>query len=242
MKKEKIDPKDVVRQIVRESLAAQEAALKKVLEEEGLEMTKDVLSRVVRASFLSEKANQNGVQGMFILDQGQPTEKVLFYFREPTRKDPKVKIWFPGEIDVQIGKNAATAVRMIGSAQRQNKRFARVFFVGEHNRPGLSPLDFTTWTGNVIDQIVVGANFQTIRTNLADTDVKPVDPAPWAEEWHERNQPSEEDAVVLLGKWVQRHFDRRPGPTYFDVKHPSAFSVRKNAGAYVQEVVNLLNG
>lgn len=105
--------RDLTRQIVRQSLEAQEAALVKALTDEGLEPTKDILSRVVRVKFRPLDVDPPVVKGMFILDKGQPEEKVLFYYQEPDVKSPSVKIWFPGEIDVQVKEDAETAVRMI---------------------------------------------------------------------------------------------------------------------------------
>lgn len=250
-----------VGRIVDETLRAQETALAEALRREGLRPTKSVLGRIVRVKYaapvddptvslnsLLPKAEAffsiPVVQGMFILDQGQPSEKILFYYQEPSVLSPTVKIWFPGDMDVTISENAKTSFRMIRADQTFQplggiQKVRRVFFVGMHNKPGLQPLDFTTWTGKVIDQIALGAPFQTIRTNLANVDFKPEDPAPYAEDWHLVHAATEGDIVFLLGAWVQKNFIRKPGPIYFDVEHPSAFSVRKNVEAYIAKIVNL---
>lgn len=94
-----------VNRLIRESLTAQEEALKISLKTEGLRFNKKTLNRIVRIKQVVTPIEPDSsgfavpeVQGLFVLDKDKPTETVLFYFREPTFKDPKFLVWFPEDV------------------------------------------------------------------------------------------------------------------------------------------------
>lgn len=106
-----------------------------------------------------------------------------------------------------------------------------------HNSPGMQPLDSRTYTGKVVDRIIEDINTETIKTNLAEIEAKPLHPAAHAEKWHEKHSPKEGDVVVLLGKWVWEHFEYKDGLSIVVVNHPSAVKSRQNHEQYIDEVV-----
>lgn len=263
------------------TLQAQEFALRRALELEGLPFNESTLRRVVRVKYavppealpVSRKYPlpepklpifEPIVQGTFVLDQGQPNEKVLFYFQMPNIKDPLFRVWYPGEIEVTVDPNAETSVGMVPDYERQKRnldtadrvinatfKFVEevtgksfppgvVYFVGMHFKKGFLALDSRTWTGKVVDRIQEGIDRYIIKTNLADVEFLPDQPEEYAKGWHDRNPGlRRNDVVVLLGRWVQKHFIRVPGPKYVEASHPSAFSVRKDPESYISEIINL---
>lgn len=111
-----------VNRIVRESLTAQEDALKIALKSEGLRFNKKTLKRIVRVKQVVTpiEPGTSGfavpeVNGCFVLDGGKETEKVLFFFREPTFKDPTFRVWFPEDVpvDVSVSPDVTTSFKMV---------------------------------------------------------------------------------------------------------------------------------
>jgi hypothetical protein len=143
MRKKKKSPnkpqiKNPLLRIMEATLQAQEFALRRALELEGLPFNESTLRRVVRVKYavppevlpVSRKYPLPEtklpifdpiVQGTFILDQGQPTEKVLFYFQMPSIKDPLFRVWYPGEIEVTVNPNAETSVGMVPDYEGQKR-------------------------------------------------------------------------------------------------------------------------
>src|ERR1035437_2405866 len=86
----------------------------------------------------------------------------------------------------------------------------RVIFVGLHNKTGMKPLDSKTKSGKLIDRIIKKCSgINILKTNLCDIDYFPKDKKLiWAcnLEWNERQQPTSDTVIVLLGGWVQKNF------------------------------------
>jgi hypothetical protein len=113
-----------------------------------------------------------------------------------------------------------------------------IYFVGLHYKPGMSALDSRTYTGKIIDRIIAQVG-EAVKTNLSDTDTMPDWKTLNVWDWHDRHHLCPGDTTVLLGKFVQNHFDRKPGIKYIEVDHPSAFRVRADVAGYVARVVEL---
>jgi hypothetical protein len=120
------------------------------------------------------------------------------------------------------------------------KKKNMIYFVGIHNKPGMTALDSRTYTGKIIDMIIAKVG-KGVKTNLADTDSMPKWQTlnVWA--WHDRHSLVPGDTVVLLGKFTQKHFDRKPGIIHIEVDHPSAFRVRADVAGYVERVAEQIN-
>lgn len=101
-----------------------------------------------------------------------------------------------------------------------------------HNKPGFEPLDSRTYSGKIIDQVikVIG---DAEKTNLSDTDFLPDNPDKQAMEWHIRIPYNLGDTVVLLGKWVQKHFHVYPGLKIVKAPHPAAPQYRGRLNDYI---------
>ncbi len=119
-----------------------------------------------------------------------------------------------------------------------------IYFVGIHHKPGMAPLDSKTYTGKIVDEII-GQIGESTKTNLIDGFEVPKNISTHAYRWHTQNTLKDGDRVVLLGALVQKHFAWNFSGTgkvrFIAVAHPSAFQVRKNKAAYIQEVVNAIN-
>jgi predicted sugar kinase len=111
-----------VNRIIRESLRAQEEALKIALNTEGLRFNKKTLKRIVRVKQVVTpiESGKYGfaapeVNGCFVLDGGKESEKVLFFFREPTFKDPTFRVWFPEDVTVEVtvSPDVTTSFKMV---------------------------------------------------------------------------------------------------------------------------------
>jgi hypothetical protein len=117
--------------------------------------------------------------------------------------------------------------------------YRMVYFVGIHNKPGMTALDSRTHTGRIIDNVIerIGGG---IKTNLADTDEMPEDIAAHAVAWHKRHTLADGDTVVLLGRLVQKNFIRVDGAYYVNAAHPSAFAVRNDRSEYILALTDAL--
>jgi hypothetical protein len=115
-----------------------------------------------------------------------------------------------------------------------------IYFVGIHNKPGMTALDSRTYTGKIIDMIIAKVG-EGVKTNLAETEEMPERPHLHALDWNTEYSTRPGDTVVLLGKFVQKHFIRRSGVNHLCVDHPSAFRVRADVSGYVERVVKHIN-
>jgi hypothetical protein len=104
----------------------------------------------------------------------------------------------------------------------------RVIFVGIHNKPNKQPLDSSTMTGRVIDRIIEKIPAICIKTNLCDIDYFPKEKKliwPCNLEWNERQQPTSDTIIVLLGGWVQKNFLLTEAKI-IKLAHPASFNYR----------------
>lgn len=104
-----------------------------------------------------------------------------------------------------------------------------------HNKPGFGPLDSRTYSGKIIDQ-VIDAIGGAKKTNLSNTDYLPDNPHIQALLWYSRNAPQPGDTVVLLGKWVQKHFIPFPGLNVVNAPHPAAPQHRGRLHDYISKI------
>jgi hypothetical protein len=87
----------------------------------------------------------------------------------------------------------------------------RVFFVGMHNKVGMTPLDSKTMSGKMIDLIISKLPCKCTKTNLFEGEYLPKDFITISHamvDWHGKYKPNESDIIVLLGRWVQDNFWR----------------------------------
>ena len=115
----------------------------------------------------------------------------------------------------------------------------KVIFVGMHNKPNKQPLDSSTMTGKVIDRIIEKIPATCIKTNLCDIDYFPKDKKLiWAcnLEWNERQQPTSDTVIVLLGGWVQKNFLLTEAKI-IKLNHPAGILGTKNKDEYVSGAV-----
>ncbi len=110
-----------------------------------------------------------------------------------------------------------------------------IYFVGIHNKPGLTPLDSRSHTGRIIDKIIAQVG-EAVKTNFIDGYALPADLTGYGWAWHGRHILYKGDIVVLLGKIVQKHFQRIPGVLFIHADHPSSFTVRRKVAAYVDDL------
>jgi len=119
----------------------------------------------------------------------------------------------------------------------------KVIFVGMHNKPNKQPLDSSTMTGNVIDRIIEKIPATCIKTNLCDIDYFPKDKRLiWAcnLEWNERQQPTSDTIIVLLGGWVQKNFLLTEAKI-IKLTHPAGIFGPKNKEKYIIESIEKIN-
>lgn len=104
-----------------------------------------------------------------------------------------------------------------------------------HNKPGFGPLDSRTYSGKIIDQVirVIGS---AEKTNLSNSDHIPEDPSLAYMAWRHRHNPIPGDTVILLGKWVQKHFKSFPGLKVVNAPHPAAPKYRGRLHEYISEI------
>lgn len=105
------------------------------------------------------------------------------------------------------------------------------------NKPGKTPLQSGTYTGNRIDSVIAKIDgFECVKTNLMENEADNVQDAGWI--WHSKNPTDYGDIIVLLGAFVQKYFDYGPpGRKYIRVLHPSAWLARKMTTTYVEMIV-----
>lgn len=103
----------------------------------------------------------------------------------------------------------------------------RLFFVGIHDKPGMTPLNSSSFSGSRVDSIIdeVKLDYKCIKTNFFDMDSVPSGFCKKAalQDWMNRNLITYKDRVVVLGNLVGDCFKEFfPSRVAFVViKHPS---------------------
>jgi hypothetical protein len=117
----------------------------------------------------------------------------------------------------------------------------KIYFVGIHNKPGMKPLDSKTESGKIIDQIISQLpECECIKTNLCNSYYYPVSRdeilkhGRW---WKAKYQPSDDDIIVTLGRWVGDNFTKHfTHPTVIKLTHPAS-SIYRSQPNYVSDAV-----
>lgn len=114
-----------------------------------------------------------------------------------------------------------------------------VYFVGMHNKVGMTALDSRTKTGKVIDRIIEQfkdvSDIEFVKTNLCDTDYLPEETAVHAGQWHAKFKPTGNDVVVTLGRWVKVNF-HYSGQRVIQAKHPAGVFGPSNTDEYISDL------
>ena len=125
----------------------------------------------------------------------------------------------------------------------------KVVFVGMHFKPDCEALDSKTVSGKMIDKIIEqvqsGCNYDEnypmcIKTNMCQTEKLPIfisDINVEAKSWHRLNYLSTGDVVVLLGKWVQKHFLKNRRLRYVEINHPASVYKKEDKVLYIENAV-----
>lgn len=85
----------------------------------------------------------------------------------------------------------------------------RIIFVGIHNKLNKLPLDSSTKSGKIIDQIILNFRCECVKSNLFNTTSLPSDSITCyvlALQWVDFYNPMPPDIIVLLGKLCQHYF------------------------------------
>jgi hypothetical protein len=103
----------------------------------------------------------------------------------------------------------------------------KIFFVGIHYKKGLSALDKSTKSGKILHHIsnALTPYFEVIFTNLIQDTIIPSkkDIKIHAIYWHHIYNPSSNDIIILLGKFVKYNFkDKDKFESIIEVKHPAS--------------------
>lgn len=120
----------------------------------------------------------------------------------------------------------------------------KIIFVGIHYKDKLTPLCSSTKSGKLIDRIIKELplkKVEIVKTNLYDHCAMPNENDKFihAIEWYDKNSVhSGLDIAVLLGREVQKHFNRTSGITTIDVPHPAGIFGKKKQFEYVLNVSN----
>lgn len=115
----------------------------------------------------------------------------------------------------------------------------KVYFVGMHNKPGMTPLDSKTMSGKMIDAIIKELPLECIKTNLFEGGYLPKDFLIINKagiDWHEKYNPKECDTVVLLGRWVQENF-WHDGFKIIKLPHPASCMGNVNKELYIKNAI-----
>lgn len=134
--------------------------------------------------------------------------------------------------------------------EKKSHNKKRVVFVGIHNKPGKRPLDSSTRSGKVIDDIIRNLpEFDCIKTNLHDLEFMPMDDqVHWPDTftaWRKRAGIKPGDVigrdviVVLLGGYVHQMFRRMPGYlNTLKIGHPSpTFRSKEKGLLYIGQAI-----
>lgn len=128
---------------------------------------------------------------------------------------------------------------------KSERYFPRLFFVGQHNKPGLTPLCSSTYTGAIVDQIIQGLNYPlilTYKTNLCEVEYLPKsldEILEFNRLWKERYSPGRSSMIVLLGDWVQKNFQFR-GERILKIPHPGGLRFYTSKARYIEKSVDLI--
>lgn len=117
----------------------------------------------------------------------------------------------------------------------------RIFFIGMHNKPGMGALDSKTMTGKIVDEIISRLpDRECIKTNLCDTEYLPTEFREIMAAsliWDKQYKPTDEDLLVLLGKWVDKNIAFGDYLPVVRLTHPAARIVTSNRQKYIDESV-----
>lgn len=117
------------------------------------------------------------------------------------------------------------------------------YIVGIHNKPGYTPLQSGTKTGNIVNLMEMYAGIRFIRTNFIDLDYLPshICLKNFQFDWYAKYNPPVQSRIILLGKLVQEnfyineHFWR-----YIKVNHPSSLYGKSSIISYLDNFISLL--
>lgn len=114
----------------------------------------------------------------------------------------------------------------------------KIFFVGIHNKPNTLPLDSSTKSGKLIDQIITNLKGNLcVKSNLFDLEYIPKEGIEKHKlVWIEKYKPSEKDAIVLLGGKVHKFFPQTSSKV-IKIKHPSSVWSKVSQEEYVKDVL-----
>ena len=117
-----------------------------------------------------------------------------------------------------------------------------VFFVGIHNKPGMSPLDSRTKSGKIIDAIISKLPFECTKTNLCEVEHWPTEKAEISQHnksWRKKYQPKQKHIIVLLGGWVIKHFSVEHD-IIVRIGHPASCMGATNVEKYIEKAVEAI--
>jgi len=103
----------------------------------------------------------------------------------------------------------------------------RLFFVGIHDKPGMTPLNSSSFSGSRVDSIIdeVKLDYKCIKTNFFNMDAVPNGFCQKAalQDWMNRNLITYKDRVVVLGNLVGDCFKKffPSSVAFVAIKHPS---------------------
>lgn len=124
----------------------------------------------------------------------------------------------------------------------------KVFFIGVHNKPGLTPLCSSTRSGKVIDQIIEKVNAKCYKTNFINNTSRPnkmtsLQMVNFGWNWLFRTKYKPGDTVVFLGKWVQEYFPHwlLNDSEIVKVNHPSYPKSKEAIADYIQDTADQIN-
>jgi hypothetical protein len=123
----------------------------------------------------------------------------------------------------------------------------KVIFVGIHNKEGKQPLDSSTLSGKIIDEIIKRVDYECIKTNFFNTGYLPKNPERHLKlsEWYSNTNLRAGDIVVLLGYDVREAYDdfRKNFAVHMilneiRVNHPAARGLDREK--YINNIVKLI--
>ena len=122
----------------------------------------------------------------------------------------------------------------------------KVIFVGIHNKPDTNPLCRFTKTGKLLQKVIDQLpEVEFNKTNLFNIDHFPTtnqdDIGMLARDWWWRIDLEPSDIIILLGAFVHRHFDYKPGWKILKYGHPSGVWDKEKQKLYVQKMLNAIN-
>jgi hypothetical protein len=114
----------------------------------------------------------------------------------------------------------------------------RIFFVGIHNKPGLTPLHSSTRSGKLIDRIIGKlTGIEMVKTNLFDCEYLPPNTPGAVYMWRKRVEYQTGDITIGLGGIVHEYFSRYPYKNYIALGHPSCVWSHAKQDEYIARAV-----